>query len=773
MRRLSSIFISAAVAISGLTLTATGASANTSGKATVKTAASSSIAPSAVPNATILRIVRLNKTNSFLVAGINASTAGANIHLWKLKEDLSVDTAFKPVDLGDGFEYPTASNSSCIQNQNNPSNTWNCYRLEALMVNETSNTYAVSYTKNVSVGSGMNQQTTDIGSIAIGNLTTGAAPATRNFFRSVSGSYDPTQDFAAYNATNLMGASCTNTFGTTYQGHNFQSSSAEGFNTMIRPDGSVIIGLSCWYSTNNGSNWTEYRNSGLLAMKASGSSIALDSSWGSNGVLKTFDDPSVCGYSWPMGSTDTSITSNSSPKIFTLLWKQTYPRQTTWPGGNNQNNGTYNGCSSMSSYNFSTSELVSLKADGSTLATANFSNQMGPGRWIIDSNGRWNTISMSGMGQTPSYSLLRLNTKGELDATNGPNGLKTLTGLPSTVTVNGTSINMRYSILGIATTANGFLFSGFASTTTMPNSFICNATPTNYESTAYPYYMTVENGLVTSYGTNGLGEGDTTQYQTECNSGGTAISFMNAKGQHASIILTKAIGSQTAGIKYTVWEAAAGVTSGGDGAGVIGGGSAAGRVDKKVYSTSLPKATQADSALTVLTAKQAQDLDIRTSTPKICIALTTSVVMVNPGRCVVRIIDEDTKRVIRTMTTVVKKTEVEDGTTLTTDEPIYFRQASIRLSKNALAQVAELATAAKDAARVVVIGHSAAIGEVSQYSYAISRNRANAVKAALIKAGVKTPIEIVAMSYSQPEKTAKTEKAQALNRRAEVYIFPK
>jgi len=177
--------------------------------------------------------------------------------------------------------------------------------------------------------------------------------------------------------------------------------------------------------------------------------------------------------------------------------------------------------------------------------------------------------------------------------------------------------------------------------------------------------------------------------------------------------------------------------------------------------------------LQVLTAKQAKDLDIRTSTPKICIALTTSVMMVNPGRCTVRIIDEDTKRVIRTMSTLVKKAEVEEGTTLTTDEPIYFRQANVKLSKQALAQVKELAEAAKDAARVVVIGHSAALGDVSPYSFAISRNRANAVRAALIKAGVKTPIEIVAMAYSQPEKTAKTEKAQALNRRAEVYIFPK
>jgi outer membrane protein OmpA-like peptidoglycan-associated protein len=101
-----------------------------------------------------------------------------------------------------------------------------------------------------------------------------------------------------------------------------------------------------------------------------------------------------------------------------------------------------------------------------------------------------------------------------------------------------------------------------------------------------------------------------------------------------------------------------------------------------------------------------------------------------------------------------------------------FKQANIRLSKQAQAQVAELAEAAKTASRVVVIGHSAALGEVSKYSFAISRDRANAVKAALVKAGVKATIEVVALSYSQPETTKKTEAAQAKNRRAEVFIFP-
>jgi len=702
------------------------------------------------------------------VAGIDAATAGANIHVWKLKDDLSIDTSFKPVNLGDAFEYPTASNSSCMQNPNSVSS---CFRLESLTVNETANTYAVTYAKNVSVGSGMNAQSTEITSIAIGNLATGAAPATRNFFRSTSPLYDPTQDFAAYNATRLYGDMCTSTFGATYQGAALSSTFADGFNTLIRPDGSVVLSVSCFYSSGTMNSLTEYRASAMFALKASGASIVPDTTWGTNGVLKTYDDPTQCGNSFPMGSIDTSITSNSSPKLYTLLWTQTYPRQTTWTGSGQQIT-NYNGCNTNGMPPYNSSRLVSLKADGAILATANFTSQMGPGRWIIDSSGRWNSIIMSGSGQNVTYSLIRLNTKGELDTTNGANGQKALTGLPSTVTVNGTSVTMRYSITGIATTANGFLFSGFSSAGNMPSSFICNS-PTTYSATAYPYYMTVENGLVTTYGTNGLGEGVTTQFQTECNSSGTAVSFINAKGQHASVILTRAIGSQAAGIKYTVWDAAQGVTSGGDGTGVVGAGSPAGRVDTKVYSTRLPAAAQADSALRVLTAQQAEDLDIRSNTPRICVALTTSVLMVNPGRCVVRIIDEDTKRVIRTMTTVVKKTEVEDGTTLTTDEPIFFRQASIRLSKNALAQVAELAEAAKGASRVVVIGHSAAIGEVSQYSFAISRNRANAVRTALIRAGVKVPIEIVAMSYNQPEKTAKTEAAQALNRRAEVYIFPK
>lgn len=761
MRRLSSIFISAAVAISGLTLTATSASA-AGGTVTVKR--STTVAPAAVPNATVIRFVRLAKANSFLAIGYDSQASGARLHLWKIKEDMTLDTSFGAVSMGADLAMPSASTSRCVSQ-----NYGSCWFLNSISVNETADRYTFSFNRDVN--SSANAMTnTRLTTIVVGKISTGEITAKVTNLEDYGSSYN-VSEWSTYGASRFATNTCTSIWGANFQSVPLESSRLESYAALIRPDGSVVVNLTCNYSNMNGSNSSthvkEYENQALIALKPSGSALVLDSSWGTNGALKLFDDPTKCSDFMPSSTPDTSVTSNSSSKLYATIQVTTGPRITTYSGGGVQP-ASYDGCG-YSMITNGTTKLLAFKTDGDIIATNTMNlgsnNMFYINRWIIDPKGNWNTIIRTGMGQTLATKLLRLTPKGELDTTLGTDGTKTLTGLPATVTVNGTNVSMFYSISGLAVTSNGFYFTGFSST----GSSGCNNQ--NYTSKTYPYYLSPETGLVTSYGTSGLGEALTLEMTNNNNCTGSArLTYINSKGQHGTIAQVSAIGSQAAGLVGATWDAADGITSGGEGAGSAG---SANRIDKKVYSTSLPKAAQADSALTVLTAKQAEDLDIRTNTPKICIALTTSVVMVNPGRCSVRIIDEDTKKVIRTMTTIVKKTEVEDGTTLTTDEPIYFRQANTRLSKNALAQVAELAAAAKDAARVVVIGHSAALGEVSEYSYAISRNRANAVKAALIKAGVKTPIEIVAMAYSQPEKTAKTEKAQALNRRAEVYIFPK
>ena len=180
---------------------------------------------------------------------------------------------------------------------------------------------------------------------------------------------------------------------------------------------------------------------------------------------------------------------------------------------------------------------------------------------------------------------------------------------------------------------------------------------------------------------------------------------------------------------------------------------------------------QTNTALKVLSTKDAKKLDIRTVTPKVCVALTTSVLLVNSGRCSVQIIDQDTKAVIRSLSTTVKSSEVRVGSVPTVASPVMFNQASAILNAAGKAQIQKIATAAKGARRVVVIGHAASLTNVAEYRFAISRERANAVKAALIKAGVTATIEIVAQSDNQTAKTKKTEATQAQNRRADVYIF--
>lgn len=763
VRRLSSVFLSLATLAGGVFVSSAVANA-ASGAATVKTSAV--IAPSSIPNAKLLRITRLAKTNSFLAVAIDSVTAGANAHLYKIKEDLTIDSSFKPVDLGSDFSIPTSSNSSCMQNNSNY-----CWSLESFNVNETAGVYTISMWRNLSVSSGMGQTSGSIQTIAMGKIATGAVTSKVNIFEGVNNS-SSLADWSAYNPVQIPKQACESTFGSTYQGVSLEGVYMDTYG-FIRPDGSFVANLRCFYSADNGSSRTQYETVALLGLKPSGSTLVLDTSWGTNGAVKTFDDPTLCGDAWGGNTTDSSITANSAQKIFAVAQVQTRARVTTYPW-NNSNITSYNGCETSGARTYSGSKLLVLEADGSLAKELPFSSELGIGRWIIDPNGRWTTTVAGGTSNAPTTSILRLTTKGELDTSLGANGQKLLSNLASSITVNGTSVRMRYNLSGIAKTAKSFYFTGFSSASTGANSWSCggmNNSYTTYSSTVYPYYLTVEDGLVTTYGTSGLGEGVKTEMSTEdnCNNSNVAVSYINGKGQHASLQQVRAIGTQTAGIKYTVWDAAEGVISGGDGTGTIGGG---GRTDAKVYSKSLPKKTQEDTAFKVLTKKQAADQDLRSITPKVCVAISTDVLMINPGKCVVQIVDEDTRKVLRSLRTTVAKTEREEGSTLTTDEPIMFKQASNKLSATAQAQVKELAGAASAAKKVVVIGHSAALADVSQYSYAISRERAAAVKAALVKAGVKASIiETVALSYNQPISTKKSTSAQEKNRRVEVFIL--
>ena len=746
--------MSLTVVASGVVLTATAASA---APGDVTQITSATLAPSAIAGATPSRLVRLPKTDSFLALGRDASTAGSHHFLWKVKSDLSIDATFGAIDLGDDFAYPTSAQTSCGNQCQNSTGT--------LVVSEKLDKYAVSYTRSLK---GTASSDVIVFSFAIGSLSTGAVTSRSMFLSMVNpNSGATTADYSAFSTNEIGKDQCTAATGATK--NSVPLAYAFGSSTLqFRPDGSLFFGLMCQYDNygqNLSNSQTEsYSSSILVGLKPSGSSLVVDTSFGTNGRVVTFDPTTTCGMLGPgVNTVDASVSSVTSTSPYFLVINNEYARPNT--------GGCMGGMNTVY-----TNKITPYTANGTALTTQTLStgDMTYVGRWVIDPLGRWNGV-MSSMGMTPSFSAIRL-ANGVLDTTLGANGLKSLSTLPSSITVGGTSVRMSYSISGVVNAGNTVYFTGLAGAISGPRIYTCPSTATLTQ-TYYPYLLSFDTGLLTTYGTSGLGTAGSLSVSDNpnCDTSVAGTSYVDTTGRIGYVTSVAALGSQTAGYVGMKWDAAQGVTSGSDGD--VGVAQAAAtvatkRVDKKVYSTKLPTAAQPDSALTVLTAKQAKTLDIRTTTPKICVALTTSVLLVNPGRCVVQIIDEDTKKVLRSMTTTVKKKDVEVGTTLTTDEPIMFKQAITKLSKKALAQIAELAEAAKNARRVVVIGHSAAIGEISQYSYAISRNRANAVKAALVKAGVKATIEVVALSYSQPEATKKTEAAQAKNRRAEVFIFP-
>lgn len=391
----------------------------------------------------------------------------------------------------------------------------------------------------------------------------------------------------------------------------------------------------------------------------------------------------------------------------------------------------------------------------------------------LDAGGRPLLVGTS-FADTSKIIIARIKTDGTLDTSAFASGF---TSLPIGAAPAG-AVSVNASIMGIITSAETVYISVLLSDVPQ-QSFSCSSTTSlvfGYRTAVLSYTK----GYTATYGTNGVSE------RVIYNSPEKSICSFSSGGSSVAITGNPRIAySNGTNLLYTEWQRPSDATGGSEGgtgtggytkdtggapsSGESSGATGATRTDKKIYKK-LPTTVQADTALKVLSAKDAKTLDIRTTTPRICVALTTSVLMVNNGRCIVRIIDEDTKKVLRTMTTTVKAAEVEAGSLLTTDEPIMFKMASARLSKAAQDQITELAKAAENASRVVVIGHSASLGDVSAYSYAISRDRANAVRAALVKAGVKATIEVVTLSYSQPISTKKTEASQAKNRRAEVYI---
>lgn len=804
VRRISSLFLSLALVASGVALTTSIASA-APGDVTQNTSAV--IAPSVIAGATPTRLVRLPKTDSFLAFGRIQATSGAHNYLWKVKNDLTIDATFGAVDLGAEFAYPTSAQSVCASGAST-----NCGNA-TVIVSETQDKYAILYTRYLKGATGSLDQS--VLSFAIGSLSTGAVAARSMFLTSVDTNQGSTvANYSAYSSTEIGRDQCVTGIGATKNSSPLSYAMVNSSSFQFRPNGSIYFGLSCSYSnyfaitsTSQAGVLKEYTASLLVGLIPSNSSLVIDTSFGTNGRVTTFNTDTSCVSNGPgSNSIDSSVTSLTSTAPYLVVLNSEFARSTTLPTWQTNSLFTgYDGCSGGMSTVY-THKITPYTANGTALTT----QTIGTGdsayvpRWVIDPLGRWNGLFRT-MGMTQTTSAIRL-TDGILDTTLGTNGLKSLSTLPSTIVVAGTTVRMNYSIVGVVSAGNTLYFAGLASASTGTSTNICSSTATVTQS-YYPYLLSFDSGLLTTYGTSGLGAPGSFSVaeNSPCAGASAGTSYVDATGRTGYITNVATIASQTAGYLGFKWDAAQGVTAGSDGdigvaqvpttttttstvapttttttvasttttlAPVVAVVRVTPkRIDSVVYSKKLPAAVQKNTALKVLSKKDAANLDIRTITPKVCVALTTSVLLVNTGRCSVQIIDEKTKAVVRSMRTTVKAADVRVGSVPTVASPVMFKQASAILNATGLAQVQKIAKAAKSASRVVVIGHAAALTDISEFRFAISRDRATAVKAALIKAGVTATIEIVTQSDNQSVKTQKTEAAQSKNRRADVYIF--
>ena len=784
------------VVAAGLIFSSQGASA---APGDITTSTGTAVSPAAISGATPAKIVRLPNENAFLAVGRVESTSGSKFHLWKIKSDLTINSTFGAIDLGDEFAFPTSAESV--------TSFTSVHSIGALIVNERLGKYAISFQRSLK---GTASSDATVMSIVVGSLSTGAVEAKSVFLSFSQGGSATASDYAAYSTNEFPKDQCTAGTGATVNGAPLSYGYTSGSTLQFRPDGSLFIGLNCDYS-----NFAQLSPSatGILklatsqlyvGLKVSGSTIVLDTSFGTAGRTVIADGATSCPfYMSSIQTVDSGITSATSSQPYFVHVLSEAAKTTTLPATYQMMNLSYvtgfSGCNnSFSSSTTYANSLIPITASGTLLTTQSLGTAPNPNifRWVIDKSGRWNTLfSVStggGMGMTTTYTALRL-ANGLLDTTLGANGQKQVSNLPSTISAGGTTVSMRYSISGIANTATDSYFIGFTSSSGGSGSCTSSTTVTQ---SSFAYQLSFDTGLITSYGTNGLSApGAFSRVEKGfCPGGGNASSsYVDSAGRPGYLVNLAALGSQAAGLVQFRWDAATGVTGGGDGASAVDAAPTPtttvaptttttvapkttkpvtpSRIDSVVYSKKLPTAVQTNTALKVLSSKDAKKLDIRTVTPKVCVALTTSVLLVNSGRCSVQIIDQDTKAVIRSLSTTVKSSEVRVGSVPTVASPVMFNQASVILNAAGKAQIQKIATAAKGARRVVVIGHAASLTNVAEYRFAISRERANAVKAALIKAGVTATIEIVAQSDNQPAKTKKTEASQAQNRRADVYIF--
>jgi outer membrane protein OmpA-like peptidoglycan-associated protein len=379
--------------------------------------------------------------------------------------------------------------------------------------------------------------------------------------------------------------------------------------------------------------------------------------------------------------------------------------------------------------------------------------------------------------------ISRLKTDGSLDTSVGTNGFLLLDTGPLPTGAN----HLFVSFAGLVTTENRVYFAIQLYDTEI-RSYTNATTPRTHGfrmALAAPAI-----GWATTYGTGGIGQRHTTVLAEDSFGKGliqvTGVT-VDSIGRPLNFTFSDSAAS------YNVWSAIAGATGGGEGGTGLGGftrdtggapslgsggkstggsGTTSGdvRIDSKVY-TKLPSSTEVNTALLVLTAKQARTQEIVSTTKQTCVVIGRRLALVGTGTCSARIQNKSNRKTVRLLSTRVRTRTSSAGTTMIASDPILFSSKSSMISAKAFQQIRQIASNAKGAVGIVIVGHATSLPN-NQANLPLSQKRAQAVHNYLAKFKVTVPISKVAKGSSEPASTKKTLAGYAKNRRAVVYIIP-
>ena len=196
--------------------------------------------------------------------------------------------------------------------------------------------------------------------------------------------------------------------------------------------------------------------------------------------------------------------------------------------------------------------------------------------------------------------------------------------------------------------------------------------------------------------------------------------------------------------------------------------------DATVYNVA-PKKVSADSAINALTPTEAKTFDIVSRTPSVCLPNDDDLVFLDDGKCIATVVNEKTRKVLRTLKTTVVETDISElkvGNEIAILSPLYFSAGSAVMKETSAKRLTGLAATVKAAGSILIAGHSGTLMGNTPENRTLSRKRAATVTAAVKKLGATSPIAIAAVGALDPASKGTTQAAQDKNRRAVIVLIP-